>query len=72
MSNIDYKKLKILLYADKAPLHYGYTRVIKNQQPDKFRIFPMSFTVQSIGSSAELTSGPITNRADIAVAKVKK
>lgn len=71
MSNIDYKKLKILLYADKAPLHYGYTRVIKNQQPDNFRIFPMSFTVRSIGTSVELTSGPITNRADMAVAKVK-
>lgn len=71
MGDIHYKNLKILLYADKAPLHYGYTSFIKNQQPDKFRIFPMSFTVRSIGTSAELVSGPITNRADMAVAKVK-
>lgn len=71
MGNIDYNNLKILLYADKAPLHYGYTSFIKNGQPDNFRIFPMSFTVRSIGTSVELTSGPITNRADMAVAKVK-
>lgn len=71
MSNIDYKNLKILLYAEKAPLHYGYTSFIKNGQPDKFRTFPMFFTVQSIGSSAELNTGPITNRADLSIAKVK-
>jgi len=71
MGNIEYKKLKILLYADKMPLHYGYTSFIKNQQPDKYRTFPVHFTDHTIGSSAELITGPITNRADIAIAKVK-
>jgi hypothetical protein len=71
MGNIDYKKLKILFYADKNPVHYGYTSFVKNQSPDKFRTFPMFFTVQSIGTSAELITGAITNIVDLAIAKVK-
>lgn len=71
MSNIVYKNLKVLLYADKAPLHYGYTSFIKNEQPDRFRTFPMLLTAQSIGATAELKTGSIINRADAAVAKVK-
>ena len=71
MSRIDSKNMKVLLYIDKSPLHYGYTRLELNRQPDHFRSFPLLFTDQSIGASTEVKTGNITNRSEVSISKVK-
>lgn len=70
-TDLTYKYFNLLLYAEKQPIHFGITRLIKNNQPDHFLSFPTLLINHSIGISLKYSSEPLKSNVDLSVSKIQ-